>query len=350
MLNHITMFQPSAIDNALSTMQIIHKLISKINDIVDIVNNIDSKANEYTDKQIRILIDKIENELLSLEITLKSYSDDSIKNLKTYVDKKDEDIKILIDNKVSEIYNDINKLEVSLKLYIDTEDSNIKVYINEIYEELYNIIMNGNNIIYSPIDGFKKSVYDTFVDIVNIIQHKNGIDWDTLENLCNGDSVDMTGYTKPNDDYDIWLKYEKPQYAYTDYLDANGLHIICHNAISSILIDGQPFTFFNGAGVLFPLGNFDSNETIIVITDVNNQITTISVKNTDYSNSSVTWDSLESKLNETTNNRYFNWNALSFYTVEFANNNLKATDGKMKSVLLETMYTSEFNRNFFGGN
>ena len=62
MLNHITMFQPSAIDNALSTMQIIHKLISKINDIVDIVNNIDSKANEYTDKQIRILIDKIENE------------------------------------------------------------------------------------------------------------------------------------------------------------------------------------------------------------------------------------------------------------------------------------------------
>ena len=57
MLNHITMFQPSAIDNALSTMQILHKLITQINTVIDEVNSIDSKANEYTYVQINILKD-----------------------------------------------------------------------------------------------------------------------------------------------------------------------------------------------------------------------------------------------------------------------------------------------------
>lgn len=349
-LTPFNLTQNISVDNALSTIQVIHQIITKVNNVVDYVNNLENNSNKYTDEQIKNVLEQLETNLTTLENALKLYVDNKVDNLKSYVDNENNDIKSLIDNKVEKIYADMNDLENSLRLYIDTGDTNIKVYINDIYKELYDLIMNGNDTIYSPVDGFLKSTKDALQDLTHVIQIKNGIDWDTFESLCSGDSVDLTGYTKPNDNYDIWLKYDKPSYAETDYLNENGLHIVCTVAISSVLIDGQPFTFFNGAGVLLPLGNFDSNETIIVITDVIGNVTTLHVRNTDYSNASVTWDSMEEKLNRTVNNRYFNWNSLSFYTVKFVNHNLMATDGKMKSVLPETMYTTEFNKKFFGGN
>lgn len=349
-LTPFNLTQNISVDNALSTIQVIHQIITKVNNVVDYVNNLETNSNKYTDEQIANLLEQLETNLTTLENTLKLYVDNKVDNLKSYVDNENNDIKSLIDNKVEKIYTDMNELENSLRLYIDTGDTNLKVYINDIYKELYDLIMNGNDTIYSPVDGFLKSTKDALYDLTHVIQIKNGIDWNTFENLCSGDSVDMTGYTKPNDNYDIWLKYEKPQFADTDYLNENGLHIVCHNAISSILIDNETFLDFTGGGVLFPLSTFNSSETTIVITDSIGNVTTLHVRNLDYSNASVTWDSLESKLNETTNNRYFNWNALSFYTVEFMNNNLMASDGKMKSVLTETMYTTEFNKKFFGGN
>lgn len=347
-LTPFNLTQNISVDNALSTIQVIHQIITKVNNVVDYVNNLEINANKYTDEQIKIVLEQLENNLTTLENTLKLYVDDKVDNLKSYVDNENNEIKSLIDSKVEKIYADMNELENSLRLYIDTGDSKIKVYINDIYKELYDLIMNGNDVIYSPVDGFLKSTKDALQDLTHIVQIKNGIDWNTFETLCNGESVDMTGYTRPNNSYNIWLKYEKPAYANTDYLDINGLYIVCNSAISSILIDNEPFLDFTGGGVLFPLNTFNSSETTIVITDAKNQVTTIHVKNTDYSSASVTWDSLENKLN--VSKRYKNWNALSFYTVEFANNNLMATDGKMKDVLIETMYTTEFNKNFFGGN
>lgn len=350
MINHISIFQPSAIDNALSTMQIIHKLINQMNIIIDEVNSIDSKANEYTDEQIKVLNDKIENELIELEKTLKEYSDTLNNNLKLYVDSSDKQIYDLIKIEISLLKNEMKKMENTLKLYSDVGDSKLLIYIDNIYKELYDLIMNGNDIIYSPVDGFLKSTKDVIQDLTHVLQIKNGIDWNTFESICSGENVDMTGFVKPNSKYNIWLRYEQPQYANTDYLDINGLYIVCYHAISNILIDGQPYTDFTGGGVLFPLSIFNSYEKTIIITDLNNNVTTLSVRNTDYTSSSVTWDSLENKLNTSPNNRYYTWNALSFYTVEFANYNLMGTDGKMKSVLLENMYTTEYNKKFFGGN
>lgn len=342
--------QNISIDNALSTIQVIHQIITKVNNVVDYVNNLEINANNYTDEQIKILNDKIEKELSDLESTLKTYSDNLNDNMKLYVDKQDRFIIDLLSSSMVTIREEIKKVENDLRLYIDTEDSKIYVKIDEIYKELYDLIINGNDIIYSPVDGFLKSTKDAIQDLTHVLQIKNGIDWNTFESLCSGENVDMTGFVKPNTNYNIWLKYERPQYANTDYLDVNALHIVCLNAISNILIDGQPYTDFTGSGVLFPLSLFNADEKTIIITDVNNKVTTLHVRNTDYTNASVTWDSLENKLNTSPNNRYYTWNALSFYTVEFANHNLMGTDGKMKSVLLENMYTTEYNKKFFGGN
>lgn len=193
MLNHITMFQPSAIDNALSTMQILHKLITQINTIIDEINSIDSKANEYTDEQIKILKDFLVNKI-NTDI------ENTIKTLTEYIDNQDEkNYNILnkkIDDVIKQVYIDIAKLKSDLILYIDDNDNKIKVIINEVYEELYNLIKNGNDIIYSPVDGNLKSTKEVIVDVMNIIQQKNGINWKTLQELC----TKGTGVT-----YDSWF-------------------------------------------------------------------------------------------------------------------------------------------------
>lgn len=73
MLSKFELYQPAAIDNSLNSYQIIHKLIHEMNLIIDEINNIDSKANEYTDEQIRALrtelgirFDAIEHDLTAL--------------------------------------------------------------------------------------------------------------------------------------------------------------------------------------------------------------------------------------------------------------------------------------------
>ena len=76
--------QNIALDNALSTIQVIHQLISKVNDVITELNNINVTANDYTDEQIRKLTEKIDSDLNALEKTLKAYSDTGVSNLKDY--------------------------------------------------------------------------------------------------------------------------------------------------------------------------------------------------------------------------------------------------------------------------
>ena len=189
MLNHITMFQPSAIDNALSTMQILHKLITQINTVIDEVNSIDSKANEYTDEQINTLKDFLLNKINTDIKTLTEYINNQDKKNYNILDKKIDDI-------IKQVYIDIAKLKSDLILYIDDNDDKIKVIINEVYDELFNLIRKGNNAIYSPVDGNLKSTQDAFVDVMNIVQQKNGVNWNTIQALCNGSGsgVDIVTY------------------------------------------------------------------------------------------------------------------------------------------------------------
>ena len=232
MLNHITMFQPSAIDNALSTMQILHKLITQINTIIDEVNSIDSKANEYTDEQIKILknflVNKIDTDI-----------ENTVKTLTEYIDNQDEkNYSILnkkIDDVIKQVYVDIAKLKSDLTLYIDDNDNKIKVIINEVYEELYNLIKNGNDIIYSPVDGNLKSTKDVIVDVMNIIQQKNGVNWKTLQELC----TRGTGVT-----YDSWFNKLKVLPKFNNWYSLAFYTCMCLNE-SLTTISGTPINVEN---------------------------------------------------------------------------------------------------------
>lgn len=232
MLNHITMFQPSAIDNALSTMQILHKLITQINIIIDEINSIDSKANAYTDEQIKILKDFLVNKI-NTDI------ENTTKTLTEYIDNQDEkNYNILnkkIDDVIKQVYIDIAKLKSDLILYIDDNDNKIKVIINEVYEELYNLIKNGNDIIYSPVDGNLKSTKEVIADVMNIIQQKNGINWKTLQELC----TKGTGVT-----YDSWFNKLKLLSRFNNWNTLAFYTCVCLND-SLITTSGAPINVEN---------------------------------------------------------------------------------------------------------
>lgn len=242
MLNHITMFQPSAIDNALSTMQILHKLIAQINTIIDEINSIDSKANAYTDEQIKILKDFLVNKI-NTDI------ENTIKTLTEYIDNQDEkNYNILnkkIDDVIKQVYIDIAKLKSDLILYIDDNDNKIKVIINEVYEELYNLIKNGNDIIYSPVDGTLKSTKEVIIDVMNIIQQKNGINWKTLQELC----TNGTGVT-----YDSWFNKLKNLHRFNNWNSLAFYTCVCLND-SLTTISGTPINVENQTMYISLLNN-----------------------------------------------------------------------------------------------
>ena len=65
-LTPFNLTQNISVDNALSTIQVIHQLIAKMNNVVEELNNIDSTANSYTDSEIekvKSIISSLESEL-----------------------------------------------------------------------------------------------------------------------------------------------------------------------------------------------------------------------------------------------------------------------------------------------
>lgn len=341
-LTSFMLSQNIALDNALSTIQVIHQLISKINDVIDGLNNINVTANEYTDEQIKKLALKIESDLKSLETTLKAYSDKSIEDLKNYTDESVEDLRNEYKVEVAKLHHDIIELETTLKAYSDLGDSNLKVYINSLYDELLNLIKNGNVLIYSPVDGDLKSVKDVIFDIANIIQQKNGVNWQTLETLCKA-NYSLAGYTKINSDYDMY--YKGGEYTVIDYLNPNGLYIVCQNAIRSLTIDGESSTIFEGSGVLIPTSTLKKFETLIVITDMNNNVTHYSILNLDYALKPVTYNSWANKLNTLLN--FNNWYSFAFYTCYFLQESLTRTDGTAVDIKNQVEYMSLLNTDFY---
>lgn len=341
-LTPFNLSQNIALDNALSTIQVIHQLISKVNNVVDELNNINVTANDYTDEQIKKLALKIATDLKSLETTLKAYSDKSIEDLKIYTYETVEDLRNEYKVEVAKLHDDIIELEKTLKAYSDLGDNNLKIYINSIYDELLNLIKNGNNLIYSPIDGDLKSVKDAIFDISNIIQQKNGINWQTLETLCKAE-YSLDGYIRINSDYDMY--YKGGEYATIEYLNMNGLYIVCPNAIRSLTIDGESSTIFVGSGVLIPSATLRKFETRIVITDTNNNVTHYSILNLDYALKPVTYDSWAKKLNTLVN--FNNWYAFAFYTCYFLQESLTRTDGTAVDVKNQVEYMSLLNTDFY---
>ena len=52
-LNRFYLSQNISIDNALSMNQILHQIVNQIKEIVDFINNLELRANEYTESELK---------------------------------------------------------------------------------------------------------------------------------------------------------------------------------------------------------------------------------------------------------------------------------------------------------
>lgn len=171
MLSHVTLFQPSAIDNAMSTVQIIHKLINEMNIIIDEVNNIDSKANEYTDEQIALLKSELSVKFDEIEVLINSLSgriDTNSINIQDLYSRI-ADLRQIVINNTSFLDNKIDNVELSLTNQMQQAYTTLWHYIDSKVDILEKLIESLKETKVFNIYGRKSSIQNALDDIYKIM-------------------------------------------------------------------------------------------------------------------------------------------------------------------------------------
>ncbi len=183
-LNRCYISQNISIDNALSMNQILHQIVNEIKGIVDFINNLELRANEYTDEQIRLLNERLQAQLETLEDTLKTYTNDKI----------DEYNAEIINPQLTEIRNTIDTINRTINERIDREVGIINRHINSVEstlnkkiddtkEYLEELIRKGNQLVYSSISGRKIPIQDTLFEMGNALKQILSYNWNTINLL-----------------------------------------------------------------------------------------------------------------------------------------------------------------------
>lgn len=153
--------QNIALDNALSTIQVIHQIISKVNGVIEFVNNLEVNSNKYTDEQIELLHGIVTDELSEVE-----------SNLKNLIKTNSNDI-ANIKSELVELHSTINELNEDIKSNTDLIFSNYNVLILKIAElkEYIDSTINGLTVkVFSPVTGYRTNIQTALNDIFNLYQ------------------------------------------------------------------------------------------------------------------------------------------------------------------------------------
>lgn len=185
-LNRFYLSQNVSIDNALSMNQILHQIVNQIKEIVEFINNLELRANEYTDEQIRLLNERLQAQLETLEQTLKTYTADSIDTYNVEI----------INPQLTEIRNIIDTINRTINERIDDEvgvlnrrissvESTLNKKIDDTKEYLEELIRKGNQLVYSSISGRKIPIQDTLFEIGNALKQMLSYNWDAIDEFKN---------------------------------------------------------------------------------------------------------------------------------------------------------------------
>lgn len=171
-----------SVDNALNSRQIIHQLITKINELVTLYNNLDIEVDSKIDS-------KITKELTDLENELSNAIQKAFENSTDYTDLTEQRLNDKIEKVSKDGKNAILTLESELKEYTDTKVLEVNTKIMELYTEFDKLATNSFASI-SPLDGSLKSNRDCFYDMLHVFQRQSGI---TLDDL-----IALALYTSPS--------------------------------------------------------------------------------------------------------------------------------------------------------
>lgn len=282
--------QNLSVDNALSTQQIIHQLITKMNEVTEYVSNWESDYQGYVNKKISELSTEIEAKLKTLDNDLTRYINEAITNERNYVNTINTNLQSQIDELGRLFQRLLNEAKAELKTLIsDTSKSDrdytdkqilaVKTLIAELNQKLEELASK-SIASFSPVDGNLKTNEECMRDIMRIVQ-KSGFSFtwkDITEikkrlHLYNYNS--LTGASKIN-----WNEYNfiisaLPEYSNTykggwsgRYIanfvnirpdtDGAGMYVSFNSAdFGEITVNGKPADIkIEGAGILFKLTNF----------------------------------------------------------------------------------------------
>ena len=326
-LNRFYLSQNISIDNALSTNQILHQIVNQIKEIVDFINNLELRANEYTDQEILKLKNDLEGQLQTLEQTLKTYTDNSISTYNAEViNPQLEEIKATINRINTELNNRIDNEVGILNRKIDSVESSLIVMLNETKEYLEDLIRKGNQLVYSGVSGLKIPIQDALKEIANASKQMLSYNWNTIDLLKNYTiSVDLTDYDSygigndeiyyntidlgasmevlpfvDGDDFYLRIKSQGPQLGYyTIYLN-----------------DVNKQEYFNSSenSIDIPLNDLESDNILNNLTFETSSTTRklYIYKNPIDISMSITFDTLKSQMQNTDIEIRPNWNGLVF--------------------------------------
>lgn len=182
-----------SVDNALTSQQIIHQLITKMNELVEYINTLETTfikdANKYTDdkfKDINSVIKKGDNELqdqiisitqdlVKIRTEIKTETDNAILKAREYTDISAE----LLEEKIKTLSARVEDVLEESKLYTD---DNIKVVNREIelLDEKLMKLASSSFASVSVLDGAIKKNTDCFFDMLHVFQTRNGVTLDDI--------------------------------------------------------------------------------------------------------------------------------------------------------------------------
>lgn len=178
MLNRFSLNMPSSVVNALNANQILHKIITYLDDMADVINHMEDHSKEYTDQQIQLLYQKVKDDLQELTALVNQYTDIKVEQLDTKTSAKDTELDTKIDTIEHELYK-----------YIDKQDNKLLARIVEFENYILKIIEDISLAMYSPVDGFYKSTSDVIIELFNYISNKTNAKNDTWIYFCNAKNV-----------------------------------------------------------------------------------------------------------------------------------------------------------------
>lgn len=176
MIKHFSIYQPNAWDNSITPIQILHKIINNLNEVIDVVNAIEDvgfeRAKTYTDEQITTVnerinntnaeIDRVNNNIqaslrsVNQSLTVLSSRLDTYNGRLNNLDTRESAHYTETRQGFVQVYSTINNVAEQLRNYADLKDFYLKQEIEEEIEAIRVVIDDILN--KKTIDGFTGQV------------------------------------------------------------------------------------------------------------------------------------------------------------------------------------------------
>lgn len=146
---------PLVYDDSLSYYEALCKFNTKLNEIIDRINNFQEDIEDMVDNKINVLKNYVDSE--------NAKQNEDVKNQFDSVYDKINEVIVSINNNIETIYRYIANLNTITKNYIDVQISELKKLIDD--------TILGDIIIFNPTKGVKDNLNNVINDIYNALRY-----------------------------------------------------------------------------------------------------------------------------------------------------------------------------------